>query len=367
MPPPIAIPPVPTEIYLHHTSVQPRPKLILVGDSITEQGSSHAYGWVTDLSIRYSRRVDVINRGMNGYNSRWGLACLPLILEELLGPSDSNFCNDLDASAEGHDDRNGKNLDDQQKKTQDRKCPNVNEQNPLKQAITLHPHPQFTFLIGYGANDSCLEGGAHSRHHVPVDEYSSNLKQMVELVQSWKGPSKSGRIAVGLITPPPCDTDIQSKSRDNENMTRLYAEECIKLANELGVPVVDLWNGMQLPIRVDDTVSDERVEKKEEAFVKNFKWKSLYLSDGLHLTPMGNYRLYQLVVEILDRPRYESDDCGSVSVSAVFGLGLGLKVTDLPRHYPDQKLVNAENPSETIHVNLQTELSDNSSLVQSES
>jgi len=305
----------------------------------------------------------VINRGMNGYNSRWGLACLPLILEEILGPSDYNFYNDLDASTQGYDERNGTNLDDQQKIAQNRKCPTVNEQKPLKQAITSHPHPQYTFLIGYGANDSCLESGAHSRHHVPVEEYFSNLKQMAELVQSWKGPSISGGIAVGLITPPPCDTDIQSKSRDNENVTRLYAEECIKLANELGVPVVDLWNGMQLPIRVDDTLSDERVEKEEEEFVKKYKWKSLYLSDGLHLTPMGNYRMYQLVVEILDRPRDESDVCGSVPVSSVFGLGLGLKVTDLPRHYPDQKLVNAENPSETIRANLQAELSDNSSLV----
>ncbi|KAL7469350.1 hypothetical protein ACHAXS_009608 [Conticribra weissflogii] len=352
MPPPIAIPPVPPEIYLHHTSLRPRPKLILIGDSITEQGSSHSQGWVTDLSIRYGRRVDVINRGMNGYNSRWGLACLPLILEEILGPPDSNHCNfDLGVSVRGHDRRNGSKLDEEQKKPQKKICQNSNEQIPMQQPRISHP--QYTFLIGYGANDSCLADGAHSRHHVAVEEYSSNLKQMVELIQSWKDPSISDTIAVGLVTPPPCDTDIQSKSRDNENMTKLYAEECIKVANELGIPVVDLWNGMQLPIRDDDALRDEMIKKEEEAFVKNSKWKSVYLSDGLHLTPMGNYRMYQLVVEILDRPRDESDVCGNVPLSAVFGsgLGFGLKVTDLPRQYPDQKMVNAENPFATFGAN----------------
>lgn len=50
-PPAITIPPVPSQTYLQHTTLQPRPKLILIGDSITEQCSSHAQGWVASLSI----------------------------------------------------------------------------------------------------------------------------------------------------------------------------------------------------------------------------------------------------------------------------------------------------------------------------
>ena len=31
--------------------------------------------------------MDVVNQGMNGYNSRWGVAALPFMLEEMLGPA----------------------------------------------------------------------------------------------------------------------------------------------------------------------------------------------------------------------------------------------------------------------------------------
>ena len=48
---------------------------------------------VASLAIRYNRRMDVINRGANGYTSKWGRLALPLILEEILGPKESLACN----------------------------------------------------------------------------------------------------------------------------------------------------------------------------------------------------------------------------------------------------------------------------------
>lgn len=110
-PPAITIPYVPADTFLHHTTIKPRLKLILIGDSITEQGSSSIqHGWANSSTIHYNRRMDVINRGLGGYNSHWGLAVLPLILEELLGPSTTqqvdehtvNNNNGVEAAVDDH-------------------------------------------------------------------------------------------------------------------------------------------------------------------------------------------------------------------------------------------------------------------------
>lgn len=312
LPPAISIPPVPSQTYLHHTALSPRPKLILIGDSITELGSSHAQGWGTSLAIRYNRRMDVLNRGMNGYNSRWGLAALPLILDEILGPP--------------YPEAGGECLEE--------------EAQPASSAERqeLMRHPQFAFLIGYGANDSCIPDGFHSRHHVPLDEYKSNLKAMINLIQTWNTHDTGGNntIAVALMTPPPCNTDVQKQSRNNENVTRLYAEACIQVAGKLRIPVVDLWSGMQRPISNRTPNSNETMHSSFEKISQ--QWKIDYLSDGLHLTPMGNYRLYELVVEVLDRSM--DGEVGS--------LGMGLAPTKLPRSFPDHSTIDDLDPMKSF-------------------
>lgn len=45
-----------------------RPQIILFGDSITEHASGR-FGWAAELTVAYTRRADVINRGFSGYNS----------------------------------------------------------------------------------------------------------------------------------------------------------------------------------------------------------------------------------------------------------------------------------------------------------
>ena len=319
--PAITIPPVSSHTYLHHTTLQPRPKLILIGDSITEQGSSHAQGWVASLAIRYNRRLDVINRGLNGYNSQWGLAALPLILEDILGPSISIEETDEDGGECARKDNGAINYENAE-------CIKPND---LNNEDTQQEYPQYTFVIGFGANDSALSDGSHSRNHIPLQEYTSNLKQMIRMIQTW---NKSKKIAVALLTPPPCDTEVQKKSRDNENVTKLYAEACKQLANEMNVPVVDLFNGMQIPIKN----RDEEVE--ESSFKSNQQWKADYLSDGLHLTALGNFRFYELVIEMLDK---------SIATEGQDGhSGIGLSVTKLPRSFPDHSMIDKNNPQKTF-------------------
>jgi lysophospholipase L1-like esterase len=49
-----------------------RRKVVLIGDSITQQSFSIAHsGWGAGLADWYQRSADVINRGYSGYNSRW--------------------------------------------------------------------------------------------------------------------------------------------------------------------------------------------------------------------------------------------------------------------------------------------------------
>ena len=322
-PPGITIPYVPADIFLHHTTLKPRPKLILLGDSITEQGSSSIHGWVNSLTIHYNRRVDVINRGLGGYNTHWGLAVLPLILEELIGPSTAAQQVDNHTISNNNDDVGGQ-------------C-QKQEEEVQQQQQQQQEFPQYTFVIAYGANDSCLLNGPHSRHHVTINNYSNNLQHMIQMIRTWKSNKMivsmtTTTTMVVLMTPPPCDTNIQYPSRDNENSTRLYAETCVLVGKNLGVPVVDLWNGMQ----------QQQQQQQQQQLPSQPSLSSLgqeeYLSDGLHLTPMGNYRVYELLLNVLEAEEEES------------GVFVGLTIPNLPRSYPDHTMVNATHPQQTFGV-----------------
>lgn len=51
----------------------PRKRVLFFGDSITQHGFNvEIRGWVSQLGNWWTRRVDLLNRGFSGYNSRWG-------------------------------------------------------------------------------------------------------------------------------------------------------------------------------------------------------------------------------------------------------------------------------------------------------
>jgi hypothetical protein len=57
-----------------------RPLLLLLGDSLTQNGTDAASGgWICLLQHRYSRSADVLARGLSGYNTKYDAAasCLP--------------------------------------------------------------------------------------------------------------------------------------------------------------------------------------------------------------------------------------------------------------------------------------------------
>ncbi|KAF8399680.1 hypothetical protein HHK36_015551 [Tetracentron sinense] len=208
-----------------------RPQFILFGDSITEQSFSPG-GWGAALADTYSRKADIIVRGYSGYNTRWAMFLLRHLFP--LG------------------------------------C--------IK--------PPVAVTVFFGANDAALSGRTSERQHVPVEEYRENL---IKIVHHLKECSSS--MLVVLITPPPVDEEgrkeyarslygekaMELSERTNE-MTGVYANQCVELAKELGLPSINLWSMMQ------ETVG----------------WQKKFLSDGLHLTEEGNAVVHKEVVRVFN-------------------------------------------------------------------
>ncbi|KAG2483419.1 hypothetical protein HYH03_017726 [Edaphochlamys debaryana] len=213
-----------------------RPRIILFGDSLTERGFEVPGGWANSLAYNYSRRADIVNRGLSGYNTRWAVKAMPYVYGTKSAPPGSEVL--------------------------------------------------FTTLF-FGANDAArLEGPAHSaRQHVSVDEYGKNLREMVAYVRSCRVQR------VVLLTPPPVwepgrkahqISRMGEEARDwpldrTAEHTAPYAREAAAVAADLGVPCLDLHSLLQ----------------------QEDQWGERLLVDGLHFTPAGQERLWALLRELL--------------------------------------------------------------------
>ncbi|KAG1668157.1 hypothetical protein FOA52_005149 [Chlamydomonas sp. UWO 241] len=206
-----------------------RPQIVLLGDSLTEYSGGQG-GWGTSLAAAYGRKADVVNRGFAGYNTKWAL---PLV--------DDIFAD----------------------------CTSANT------ALV-------TFF--FGANDAALAppDGTPTSHaqHVPLPQFRANMRAMVA------GLQKRGLRRIVLMTPPPVyepgrvaaaaaraasEPGAQQWPLDRSNATTgVYAAAVGELGKELGLPVVELWEGMQ---------ADEG-------------WGDALFTDGLHFTPAGNAHVY---------------------------------------------------------------------------
>jgi len=205
-----------------------RTKILLLGDSLTQISWD---GWVGRFADRYQRRADVLNRGMSGYNTRW---YLPYAKQ-------SGIWNE-----------------------------------PGKVVLTT---------IFFGANDASL-ATENPHHHVPIEEYMSNL---TELVKKTKESFPESQIL--LITPPPVHhgqritfqiekygnkaTGILERTLESAGQ---YADACKMVATNLQLPVLDLFTSMK------------------DAPVDDF---GIFFYDGLHFSQEGHrFVLEQLLAAI---------------------------------------------------------------------
>ena len=166
--------------FLNHTTLNPRVKVLCFGDSITQLGTDpYLLGWTSLLSQAYARRIDVVNRGLSGYNTTWALEALKHIIEE------------------------------------------------------WKPNSPSLITIFFGANDAALENGNCRKQHVPVAIYKSNLETIIKsLREAFLG------CKIILISPPPVNEDVRD-ARANAQ-TSLYAEACVQLAAETKVGIVNV-------------------------------------------------------------------------------------------------------------------------------
>ncbi|CAI9773780.1 unnamed protein product [Fraxinus pennsylvanica] len=237
-----------------------RPQIVLFGDSITEQ-SFRSGGWGAALADNYSRKADVLVRGYGGYNTRWALFLLHHIF-------------------------------------------------PMGSAM-----PLVAATIFFGANDAALLGGTGERQHVPVEEYKENLRRIVQHLKN-----SSPTVLVVLITPPPIDEhgrleyarslygDKATKFPERTNeMTAVYAKQCVELAKELGLPSINLWSKMQ----------------------ETEGWQKKFLSDGLHLTADGNAVVHEEVVKVFNEA--------------------GLSAPKMPYDFPHHSAIDGKNSEKAFH------------------
>ena len=165
-------------------------KVVLLGDSITQLGWGDG-GWAAALAHYYQRRLDVINRGYAGYNTRW-------ILEEVLKSKDYF---------------NGAKL----------------------------------VTVFFGANDASLP--EHNfRQHVPLEEYVENLRKILSMIDSKvilicpPPVDHAKRLAYQKERYGDQATGILERTNANAG---IYADACERLANDLHLPCVNLWKTMQ--------------------------------------------------------------------------------------------------------------------------
>jgi lysophospholipase L1-like esterase len=223
------------------TSALERAKILLFGDSITQQSfGASSCGWGTCVADRYQRRADVLNRGFSGYNTDWFL---------MLASTDA-----------GRSD--------------------------------LFDHKNVMLVtIFFGANDAS-DPVLNGRQHVPLGRYESNIGDIISLTRSKLGED----VGIILISPPPvCQegrlrfqkeaygVDASGKLERSLELSGTYTQGAARVAKEMGVPFLDLWTRMQFT----------------QAGEERDNWRD-FLSDGLHFSALGNEFVGAAVLDVID-------------------------------------------------------------------
>ena len=184
------------------------PSAVLLGDSQTQLGWAEG-GWVAGLADTFQRRLDVVNRGFSGYNSRMLLAVLPDLLT----------CEEWRKAA--------------------------------------------VVVVFLGSNDASLPE-ANPEQAVGVEEFAENLLKIVAFLLG-QGVARERLV---LVTPPPVlpqawAATLASRpgprlpSCKDQELTRSLAEEVKAVAARLGVTLVDLFGALSRGgVRLESALSD---------------------------------------------------------------------------------------------------------------
>ncbi|KAJ2257688.1 isoamyl acetate-hydrolyzing esterase [Coemansia sp. RSA 455] len=207
--------------------------IVCFGDSLTQHGwDISKHGWVAQLSQVYLRKLDVDNRGFSGYNSRWTLPLLPRILPT---------------------------------------------------TVSEGARPRILTIL-LGSNDAMLPGCVH---HVPIEEYRSNIESMVTMVTDPQSANYSPDTKILLITPPALGEKLY-KSVGFDGRTPESVKACADVMRDIAerhsLPCVDLWTA---------------VETQAKEIGGELDGYDAFSYDGVHLSAGGNDLLFKLVLQTI--------------------------------------------------------------------
>lgn len=96
--------------------------------------------------------------------------------------------------------------------------------------------------IWFGTNDAVLPSG---KQHVPLDEYKTNLKTIVEMVQTHNPKTR-----IVFLTPGP----MIPRGNPYRSVERplAYAQACIEVAEKLRLPCVNAYEAILEAAEGDD-------------------------------------------------------------------------------------------------------------------
>lgn len=200
-----------------------RPIVVLFGSSIV-QLSYGLHGWGASLTNLYSRKADIFLRGYIGWNSRMALDVYKQIF-----PKDAKIQPSL-------------------------------------------------VIFYFGGNDSADPKFPFGKN-VPLDEYVENMRKIALHIKCL---SEKTRLIM-LSAPAVNEKQLVENYGDNRGRTnergKIYSEAGIKLGQQLGVPVIDLWSALY-----------ER---------SNVFW------DGMHLTKEGSEIVFNKIKDVILKAEWE--------------------------------------------------------------
>ena len=232
-------------------------QFILFGDSITQKSFSQesGFGFGAALSNAYVRKLDVVNRGLGGYNTRQALHVLDSIVPR-----------------------------------------------PDQAKVRF-------MTIFFGANDARLPNTPGApQQHIPLDEFKSNLKAILTHPAIKAHPD----IRLILITPPPIDerkclANFQARYPELDPMLRRtakcnaeYAQAARDVGQELQVTVLDLFEAMISRAYLEVTDSHPNLLPGELDAPQN-KTLQDFVYDGLHFNPSAYKVLYTELMYLIKK------------------------------------------------------------------
>lgn len=246
-------------------------QILLFGDSLLQQAftAPHGLPFGPALTAAYIRRLDVVSRGLSGYNTSQALTLLPQII-----PS------------------------------------------PSKARLRF-------LVILFGANDARLPHSQGGRQqHIPLPTFRDNLRQIVThpCVRAQKD------VRIILVAPPlvderllvAADEERHDHTVEPNRRTRVswqYSQAVVELGAELGIPVVDVAGTMLSFCRSASHVSNEDLENVRQGDENRRDGEDYWpgdrdqpvspllqswLRDGLHLTSAGYALLHEELMKVIE-------------------------------------------------------------------